>query len=165
MARYRSNLGGQLINNNHMNKKLLVLLLVFSLSLAGCQKVEEDNEDNNDNNGAISVQPTDKEGMPENEEKNDDVMEEKIVADVEENTGINTTTTIVPEPKPNPNLCENDMDCVAIPHPSNACYKAYYNKNNTVAIDAYRARDEVMVQDCPEFGPPVCMNNVCTEKK
>lgn len=150
-----------------MNKKLLVLLVLFSITLAGCQKVEEsENNDNNDNNGAISVQPIDKDFMSEEdnsamEEENTD--EKKVEEEIIDNN--NDKVVIAPKPKIDPKACEIDMDCVAIPHPANACYKGYFNKNAIEAIDAYREQEGMMVQDCPDMGAPVCINKICTAKK
>ncbi len=61
----------------------------------------------------------------------------------------------------NPQICNQAEDCVTISNPSNSCYKAYFNKNATKAIEEYKNTKNIMKQDCPQFGPAVCQENKC----
>lgn len=61
----------------------------------------------------------------------------------------------------NPQACNQAEDCVAINNPSNPCYKAYFNKDSTDAIEEYKNTKNMMKQDCPQFGPAVCLDNKC----
>lgn len=151
-----------------MNKKLLVLFLVFSFVLAGCQQVPEETEENTEIEGAISVQPLENDSMS-TEADNEEELE---IDNKTEEEGSTTVIVKVPaptpepeEPKVDPKFCESDKDCVAISNPNNECYKEYFNKNATEAIAEYRSQEGMMVQDCPEFGGPVCINNKCTGSK
>ncbi|MDP3965157.1 MAG: head GIN domain-containing protein [bacterium] len=57
--------------------------------------------------------------------------------------------------------CEKDNDCLAVEHPSNICYKAYYNIYAEDEIETYQNQTDAIVQDCPYFGPAVCRDNTC----
>lgn len=57
--------------------------------------------------------------------------------------------------------CTQDSDCVAINNPSNACYKAYFHKNDLAAIEQFKKTKNMMIQDCPQYGPAVCKDNKC----
>ncbi len=57
--------------------------------------------------------------------------------------------------------CSQDSDCVAIANPSNACYKSYFNKNDLAGMELFKKTRNIMIQDCPQYGPAVCKNNTC----
>ena len=62
----------------------------------------------------------------------------------------------------NPNYCQTNADCIAIPNPSNHCYSGYFNKNASEAIEEFKNNPKIMKQDCPKFSEVYCDNNKCT---
>ncbi len=83
------------------------------------------------------------------------------------NTNTNAVANINYQPAPsdayrnNPRYCEQTADCVAVPHPANSCYKAYYNIYAENEIEAYKNQTGAVREDCPFNGPALCENNVC----
>lgn len=82
---------------------------------------------------------------------------------------VTNSSTNTPVPPNNSYLtsstyCEKDSDCIAVPNPNNNCYKAYFNIYATDEIEAYKAQDRFMIQDCPYYGPAICLNHVCAGK-
>ncbi|MFA5107282.1 MAG: head GIN domain-containing protein [Patescibacteria group bacterium] len=97
---------------------------------------------------------------------------ERLTGNPTTNTNINSNTNTaanvnyLPPPSSayanNPKYCEKTSDCIAVDHPLNHCYKAYYNIYAQTEIEAYRNQTGAMILDCPFFGPAICENNVCT---
>ena len=61
----------------------------------------------------------------------------------------------------NPNYCQTNDDCVAIPNPANPCYSGCFNKNALKAIEEFKNERKMMKQDCPKFSKVYCKNNKC----
>ena len=79
----------------------------------------------------------------------------------------NNQCVIVTDSFVNPDYCQIDNDCVAIPNPGNRCYFGYFNKNSISSIEKFKNDSPMMIQDCPNFSQVYCdtVNNKCTANR